>query len=359
MMDAEKRVALIEAPPTQEVVTSSELRKLFETAKKPKHYIGFEISGLIHLGFLMAGMKIQDFVKAGCDSTVFLADWHAWINKKLGGDWEAIQQASKYYEAAFRLISDKIKIVRGSELYHNNDEYWKTVIKISQKANLARIQKSLTIMGRKAGEALDFASLIYPPMQAADMIALKVDIAHAGMDQRKVHMLARDVFPKIDFKPPVAVHHALLPGLVKPAREGFEERADLDVAISSKMSKSKPWTCIFIHDSSDEINRKLINAWCPPKEVAGNPVLDLVRFVVFRNFKIFEIERSAQFGGSVSFENMEELEKYYGSGALHPLDLKKAVAKYVDKVVDPYRKFFEKPANAKLLDVFKQVEITR
>jgi len=46
---------------------------------------------------------------------------------------------------------------------------------------------------------------------------LDVDIAHAGMDQRKIHMLVREIFPKKKWKVPVAVHHKLLPGLSKPA----------------------------------------------------------------------------------------------------------------------------------------------
>lgn len=359
-MDVQRRLELIERPPTEETVTILELKNLLETKAKPRHYIGYEISGLLHIGSLiLPGIKFQDFIKAGCDCTVFLADWHSWINKKLGGDWKAIQAAAKYYEEAFKLLSPKINIVLGSELYHNNDDYWKTVLQVSQKATLARITKCLTIMGRKQTDVVDFAQFIYPPMQVADMKALNVDIAHAGMDQRKAHMLARDVFPKLSWKAPVAVHHHLLPGLLKPIAEGYEERPELDIAISSKMSKSKPWTCIFIHDSKDEIMQKLIGAWCPPKEVAGNSILEYAKYVLFRYFDAIEIERDAKFGGSVSFENYEELEKYYISGALHPMDLKRAVALYLDKIIAPYRKHFEKPAKAKLLEVFKKAEITR
>ena len=32
-------------------------------------------------------------------------------------------------------------------------------------------------------------------MQAVDIHSLDVDIAHAGMDQRKIHMLVREIFP--------------------------------------------------------------------------------------------------------------------------------------------------------------------
>jgi tyrosyl-tRNA synthetase len=48
------------------------------------------------------------------------------------------------------------------------------------------------------------------------------------------------------------------------------------------MSKSKPESAIFIHDSPDEIERKLKKAYCPPKEVELNPILELARYILFR-----------------------------------------------------------------------------
>ena len=63
---------------------------------------------------------------------------------------------------------------------------------------------------------LIWQNLLYPPMQAADIHSLDLDIVHAGMDQRKIHMLVREIFPKMEWKVPVAVHHSLLPGLTQP-----------------------------------------------------------------------------------------------------------------------------------------------
>ena len=83
-MDIEEKIALVQRPPTEEIVTLNELRTLFETRASPKHYIGLEISGKLHLGSLIIpGFKINDFIKAGIQSNVFLADWHTYINNKL------------------------------------------------------------------------------------------------------------------------------------------------------------------------------------------------------------------------------------------------------------------------------------
>lgn len=352
-MDVEKRLELAQRAPTEEIITPNELRQLFETNDKPNHYIGYEISGQLHLGSLIfPGFKIKDLLDAGCKCTVFLADWHAWINDKFEGDLEKIKKAGKYYEEAFKLLSPKIKIVTGSELYHNNDEYWKDVVRLTKHTTLARSMKCLTIMGRKEKEASNLAQFFYAPMQCADMHAMNIDLAHAGMDQRKAHMLARDIFPKLGWKPPVALHNHLLPGLLKPEPEGYDEDAKQDVAVSSKMSKSKPWTCIFIHDNEKQIREKMEKAWCPEKSVEGNGILEYVEHVVFHEFQVFDVERPAKYGGPVSFEKYEEVEKAFVNGQVHPQDLKSAVANYFEKLIKPYREHFEKPAEAKLLAVF-------
>ena len=85
-MDVTEKVSLILRPPTEEVVTEDELLELFKTNSKPKHYIGIEISGFLHLGSLIStGFKLNDFVKAGVGCTVFLADWHSRAEMLLGG----------------------------------------------------------------------------------------------------------------------------------------------------------------------------------------------------------------------------------------------------------------------------------
>lgn len=360
-MDLEKRVELATRAPTEETLTTKELRGLLETKQKPVHYQGFEISGLLHLGSLIvSGHKLRDFIDAGFETTVFLADWHSVINHKLGGDWERIRRAAKYYEEAFKFITDgKIKVRLGSDVYHDNDGYWKDVLAVMQRCTLSRTVRCLQIMGRKESEALDTAQFMYPAMQATDIRALGVDVAHAGLDQRKVHVLAREVFPKLGWTVPVAVHHHLLSGLAEPELGGFDEDKKVDRVISAKMSKSKPWTCVFVHDSRDQIVEKLKKAWCPEKTVEGNPVLEMVRYVVFREAESFAIERSQKYGGPVTYDDPSELENDYASGKIHPLDLKNSLVEPLDRIIKPVREHFEKPANRKLLGVYSETEITR
>src|SRR3989338_5201685 len=97
-MDIETKIDLVKKKPTEEVVTEKDLREIFQNYAHPKHYIGYEISGKVHIGSgLAVGLKIKDFLKAGIKPTVWLADYHAWINGKLGGDIEKIQKIGEGY----------------------------------------------------------------------------------------------------------------------------------------------------------------------------------------------------------------------------------------------------------------------
>lgn len=348
-MDVETKIALVKSKPVCEIVTEGELRSLFESNDRPKHYIGFEISGKVHLGSgLLTALMLQDFMKAGIKPTIFLADYHAWINGKMGGDLEKIQKvALGYFKSAFislGLTEDKVNYVLASELYEKQGkEYWKEVLSTSKDTSIARMLRCTTIMGRTQKESLDCASVLYPAMQSADIFALGVDIAHAGIDQRKVHMLAREIAGKHNKKKPVALHHRLLMGLLGPQKMGFEENASEDLEISSKMSKSKPDSCIFIHDSVEEISRKVKGAYCPEKTAESNPVLEMCEHFILRNESdTLKVERPAKFGGDVEFQSYEELRASYASGKLHPQDLKSATASALADLLSPSRKYFEK-----------------
>ena len=331
-MDIINKVELIERPPTEEVVTHEELVELFKTNSSPKHYIGLEISGFLHLGSLIStGFKINDFIKAGVKCTVFLADWHTIINDKLGGDWEVISKVSKYYHDAFKIVCPEVNIVLGSELYKKNPEYWSELVKFTKHMSLARTMRTLTIMGRSENEEkIDLAKLLYPPMQAVDIHFLDVDIAHAGMDQRKIHMLVREIFPKMEWKVPVAVHHKLLPGLSKPMDT-------TDSQTLGKMSKSDPNSGIFIHNSDDEIRTKIKKAWCEESNIKNNPLLEISRYIIFHEFNEMKVERPEKFGGNLIFSDYNQLEHDFAEKKLHPTDLKQTVGEYLVKIISSIR----------------------
>jgi tyrosyl-tRNA synthetase len=341
-MELEEKMRLVLRPPTEEVVTEQDLRELFEREPHPRHYVGMEVSGVLHLGYILIGFKVNDFIKAGMKCKVFLADWHSYINNKWGGDWDKIKQVGRdYYADAFTFFCPGVEIGYGSDLYRQDQEYWADVMRFSKQISLERDVRCLTIMGRSMKEKLDVAQYLYPPMQATDIHAMDLDLVHAGLDQRKVHMLAREVFPSLHWKKPVAVHHHILPGLQEPQSSGLDEDTKLDRVISSKMSKSKPDSAIFIHDSEGEILRKLRKAWCPERVVEGNPVIEYAKYIVFHERESLTIERPEKYGGNVTLTGQAELERMYAEGKLHPNDLKNGVARELAEILAPVRKHFE------------------
>src|SRR3989338_5302775 len=88
----------------EEILTEDELKDLIEKDTHLKHYIGFEISGRVHLGTGFASMLvIKNLQEAGVETTVLLADWHTWLNKKLDGTLEtARRMAREYFEEGLR-----------------------------------------------------------------------------------------------------------------------------------------------------------------------------------------------------------------------------------------------------------------
>jgi tyrosyl-tRNA synthetase len=229
------------------------------------------------------------------------------------------------------LICPEVKVVLGSELYQEKTEYWSELVKFTKHMSLARTMRTLTIMGRSENEdKIDLAKLLYPPMQAVDIHSLDVDIAHAGMDQRKIHMLVREIFPKMKWKVPVIVHHKLLPGLLKPVDTS-------DSQILGKMSKSDPSSGIFIHNSDDEIRTKIKKAWCEESNIQNNPLLEIVKHVIFHEFNEIKVERPEKFGGNVIFSEYTQLESDFVEKKLHPTDLKQTVGEYLVKIISPIR----------------------
>ena len=321
---------------TEETVTIGELKSVLEKTK-PKAYIGFEPSGSVHLGWKICSNKIKDFIGCGFDFIILLADWHAYINDKLGGDIEKIKLCGKYMEDCFIAMGvdrNKVNFVYASD-YISDPKYWEFVLKTSKATSIARVKRAMDIMGRAEEDAeKDLSKLFYPVMQVSDIFYLDLDVAYGGTDQRHAHMLARDVSKRLGIKSPVAIHTPLLTGLQAGGR--------MD-PIENKMSKSKPDSMISIHDNPDNVNTKIKKAYCPEKHVKGNPILEICKFVIFPELKgeVFIIERPEKFGGNLEFNFYKDLEKAFIDG-LHPLDLKNATAIYVNKILKPISKYFEK-----------------
>ena len=358
-MDSPERLRLIKEV-GEEIVGEQELQELLNSKKQLIAYDGFEPSGQIHIAQgLLRAINVNKMTKAGIHFKMWVADWHGWANNKMGGDLDKIQTVGKYFievKKSCGMDLKNVEFIWASEAM-GKKEYWKIVMQVARNTTLNRILRTTQIMGRSESDTLQASQIFYPCMQAADIFYLKADICQLGMDQRKVNILARELGEKLGFYKPIIVSHHMLMGLQEPLSE---EKDAKERAIELKMSKSKPDTAIFMTDSADEVNRKIKKAYCPEKETSDNPVLEYCKYIIFERIPTFIIERPEKYGGNASFKSYPELEKAFAAGTVHPSDLKTAVARYINQLLEPTREYFAKNKEAKKLkELVESYTITR
>ena len=348
----EERLKLIKEV-GEEIIGEEELIELLKSNKPLIAYDGFEPSGRIHIAQgLMRAINVNKLTKAGVHFKFWVADLFALMNNKMDGDLDKIKIVGEYFIEVWKASGMDMKEVEFLWASENmNQEYWLMVLKIARLNTVARVTRCSQIMGRSEKDELSAAQIFYPCMQAADIWNLKANIAQLGMDQRKVNMLARETFPKLGIKKPVAIHHHMLMGLTEPKTDGLD---GAEAAVAKKMSKSNPDSAIFMTDTAEEIIRKFKKAYCPEGIIKDNPVLEYCKYIIFEKIKEFKVERPEKFGGNVIYKTYSELEKDFVDKKLHPMDLKAASAKYINELIEPVRKHFQ--TNAKAKELLAKVE---
>ncbi len=320
------------------VMTMEEIKEILKEGGKPNTYIGYEPSGPIHVGTLVTIYKLRDMVEAGFHSIALMADLHAILNLK--GPQELIKEVSlTYWKTVFHeLGSPKIEITLGSE-FELSEDYVMDLLTLSQKVTVNRAWRAMTLIAR--GKDPMVSHIIYPLMQALDILYLNVRVAIGGTDQRKIHALARDVFStpvvlRVEKYVPAAIHLPLIPGLEK----------------GGKMSSSIPKSHIAVHDPPDIIMSKVRASFCPPWEESFdengrliNPMLAAMKYLILPWKSPIKLPRSrAMGGGEIEISNYEELVEAYKNKEVHPLDLKEFVARhFIDEFKDLREKFYDEP----------------
>lgn len=303
---------------TVEVVTDEELSALLKKPR-PKVYAGYEPSGEVHLGHLVTVNKLLDMQKAGFEVVVLLADLHAFLNRK--GTMEEVRALAEYNRKCFEGLGlVDVTYVLGSDL-QLSPEYELLMLKLSQEVTLNRATRSMDEVGRQM-EHPTVSQMVYPIMQITDIATLGVDAAVGGIDQRKIHMLAREYLAGHGYPTPVCLHTPILNGL-----DG------------KKMSSSQK-NYISVAEDEDTIRKKMNKAYCP-KETEENPVLQMLQYHLFPRFGEIILHRPEKFGGDLTFTSYEALSEAYGSGAIHPADLKKAAGEYMVELLRPVREYLE------------------
>ena len=316
----EKRLELVKRN-VIEIVTEQELDRVLKEKKNPVVYCGYEPSGPMHLGHFVTITKLMDLAEAGFKVKILLADVHALLNRK--GSEKEIEKEVLAWKKTIKAIGFKADVVLGSS-FQFDKRYQLDVMRLAQESTINRGLRSMQQIARDIENAT-ISQLWYPLMQVADIKYLGVDVALGGMEQRKVHMIGKEMNKTLGYNF-IAMHTPLITSLKGPGE---------------KMSKSIPGSGIAVTDSYEEIKKTINSAYCPEKVIEENPILQTIRLIIFPRVKIFKIERTPKFGGSLEFSNYNEIEEMYKQGKIHPLDLKNSATDYLEKIIAPIRKNFK------------------
>ncbi len=126
-----------------------------------------------------------------------------------------------------------------------------------------------------------------------------------------------------------------------------------------------------MEDTVEDVNRKVKKGYCPPTVIAGNPIMDYAKYIIFGYFGEITINFSSNSGStaeesaaaaaaeSITYTRFEDLEADYVSGKVYPSDLKPAVAAAINRILEPVRRHFESGEPKALLDKIKKFKVTR
>lgn len=304
-------------------------------------YVGFEPSGKAHIGWKVLSLQLKRMLDADANVLIFLADWHAWVNDKFGGNMEDIQQTAVYMEETFRALLDhpeegdgpgQLRFYWASQLMDSGD-YWARVLRCSKGATLPMVRKTFTIMGRdESSSDHDLSKFYYPAMQAADIFELDIDVAIGGMDQRKAHMFMRDMASKWNWKKATCLHTPILSSL-----KASGVRMD---SFDHKMSKSDPNGALLLHDTLEQVQKKMKKAYLDPED-EHSPVYELAEHVVFPEFGQIQVIPNPKFGEPSTWNDLESFKTAVMDGTLHPFDAKMGVALGIAEGLSSIAQHFE------------------
>jgi len=352
----------------EECISPSEMATL--VARQPTIFLydGFEPSGRMHIAqgvfkarnvnLCVSRPKANDGdtndTSSESPNVVFqfwVADWFALMNDKMGGDLDKIRTVGHYLMQVWKAAGmqlDNVQFLWASdEITSRANEYWPLVLDVARRFTVSRIQKCCQIMGRKEG-TLSAAQVLYPLMQCTDVFFLQTHICQLGVDQRKVNMLAREYADAAKRRKPVILSHHMLYGL----KQGQE-----------KMSKSDPDSAVFMEDAAEDVERKILKAYCPrvPDETAAastmqigihdqlkNPCLDYIQHILFGT------EGATFVAGGTVYTSYADVQQAFVSEQLSETDLKRGLIDALNALLEPVRQHFATGQPKELLEKVRQ-----
>lgn len=322
-MDVERKLELI-TQNLQEIIGVEELKFILQS-RDVRIYWGTATTGRPHIAYFLPILKIRDFLEAGCEVKILMADIHAFLDN-LKAPIELVNLRVRYYEKLIKAMLTslgvdmaKITFVQGST-YQKGENYVMDLYKLSTLITDRDARKAGSQVVKQI-ENPKLSALIYPCMQALDEEYLDVDAQLGGVDQRKIFTFAMKYLPMIGYRKRTHLMNTMIDGLN-----------------ASKMSSSDVFSKIDLIEDAETIKSKIKKCYCAEKDVSSG-IFQLLQHVIFPVFhtRKMNVEIKNQQGVCTTYELFDNLKRDFESGAVHPGDLKASVAEMLETIVRPIR----------------------
>ncbi|KAI8097099.1 tyrosyl-tRNA synthetase [Halteromyces radiatus] len=333
----------------QEVLGEEKIKAIL-AERDLKLYWGTASTSSPHLGYFVPMTKIADFLAAGVEVTILLADIHAFLDN-LKAPIELVKSRAIYYERMIKAVLtsigvplDKLKFVLGSD-FELSKEYTMDNFKLCSLVTEHDAKKAGAEVVKQVASPL-LSGLLYPGMQALDEQYLGVDVQFGGVDQRKIFVMAEKYLPLLGYEKRAHLMNPMVPGLT-----------------GTKMSSSDPDSKIDFLDSPAAVKKKIKKAFCEEGNITENGLLSFLKAVYFPlkslhgNTPEFIAIRPEQYGGNMVYNNYQDLEDDFRDKKVHPGDLKAGVIEAINGLLDPIRKTFEDPEYKKITEAAYPPEV--
>lgn len=353
--------------------------------KRPlKIYWGTACTSKIHVGYFVQMLKIADYLEAGCEVTILIADLHS-ILDACKTPINLIKYRAEYYMKTiqFMLLSmnvniDNLKFVKGTD-YQLSEKYTMDVYRANSFISCKAAQHAGSDVVKQNDNPI-MNGLLYPTLQALDEEYLDIDAETSGIDQRKIAIHAKTIMPKLGYKKRIYFMTKMVTGLRNSKKiecnndKAFINKEELCNMINNanndsdiidsiqnvidtynktndnlnisntKMSASHLDSKIDLLDSKKQIINKINKCYCLEGDITDNCLIEILEHLIFPilNYKLlqFIINRKEKFGGPLIYNNIEDVKNDFETKKLHPGDLKSGISNSLENIVKPIRDSF-------------------
>ncbi len=289
--------------------------------KKGRILSGSRPTGNMHIGHLMG--ILQNWAKLQKDYETFfeIADWHALTTY--------YQDTEKLKENIYSMVADWIASGINPEdatLFVQSDvkEHAELHLLFSMLITVQRLNRNPTVKEMAKSlhlpQNISYGLLGYPILQSADILVYRADIVPIGEDQLPHLELTREIARRFN-----NLYGKVFPE-PKPILTSFPRIPGID---GKRMAKSLG-NAIYIRDSAQEIEKKVMQCFTDPKKIRKSDPGHPDGCVVFTYHKIF------------NSDNVPEIQENCKNGKIGCVECKKNAAKKINEYLLPIREKREK-----------------